>query len=259
MSRADDKWPAARLASLPGGGMRKHLWLAILLLGTHPAIAQTDLEAPSAANQCGRTHRAMLPIIAGTHRVADYPLIARRLEQQGRTWMRVLVDKNGIAREAIVIYTSGTKRLDEAAVDSIVGKWRWQPPPPECAESGVMLLVMQDFHIGEPGQFRDPDVLLVYLDSPLYPHDAREQKTGGTGDAIMRVSNTGETSEVQIAVSAQSAEMDAAMIEISKQMRVLPEPGKEPAERLERVTFRFIPHNNPETIAGLMGPAESAP
>ena len=239
--------------------MRKHLWLAMLLLGVQPLAAKEDLQAPSLANQCGRTHRVVLPIIAKTHWVADYPRLSKLLNEEGRTWMRVLIGKDGVARDATVIFTSGHKRLVEASVDAIVGKWRWESPPPECAEMGVVVPVAQDFHMRGPGQFRDPDILPIYLDNPFYPPDAHEQKTGGTGDAIMRVSNTGETSEIQIAVSAKSPEMDAAMIAISSKLRVLPEPGKEQAEHLERITFQFIPHNDPEGIAGLMGPAETPP
>lgn len=238
--------------------MRKYLLLMLLVSGAQPLAAGEELQAPSLANQCGRTHRVVLPIIAKTHRVAAYPRLSKLLSEEGRTWMRVLIGKDGVARDATVIFTSGHKRLDEASIDAIVGKWRWEPPPPECAEMGVVVPVAQNFHMGGPSQFRDPDTLPIYLDNPFYPHDAHEQKAGGAGDAIMRVSNTGETSEIQVAVSTKSPEMDAAMVAISSKLRVLPEPGKEPAERLERITFQFIPHNDPEGIPGLMGPAEQA-
>ncbi len=55
-----------------------------------------------------------------------YPVLARRLGEQGRVLLRVLVTAEGTAERVELKASSGTDRLDRAALDA-VKRWRFVP------------------------------------------------------------------------------------------------------------------------------------
>ena len=56
----------------------------------------------------------------------DYPSMSRRLGEEGRVLMRVLVSVEGAAEDVQIEKTSGSERLDNAAVNA-VKRWRFVP------------------------------------------------------------------------------------------------------------------------------------
>lgn len=56
----------------------------------------------------------------------EYPAFSRRLGEQGRVLLRVLVDAAGIAQQVEVKESSGSRRLDQAAKEA-VKNWRFIP------------------------------------------------------------------------------------------------------------------------------------
>jgi protein TonB len=55
-----------------------------------------------------------------------YPPMSRRLGEQGKVVVRVLISAEGTARDAVVRQSSGYPRLDQAALET-VRKWRYVP------------------------------------------------------------------------------------------------------------------------------------
>ena len=55
-----------------------------------------------------------------------YPVASVRFNEQGRTTVRVLIAANGRAERAEIAKSSGYKRLDDAAVSSVM-RWRYVP------------------------------------------------------------------------------------------------------------------------------------
>lgn len=55
-----------------------------------------------------------------------YPALSRRLGEQGQVMLRVLVRANGTPAEVAINYSSGSSRLDRAALDA-VRRWRFIP------------------------------------------------------------------------------------------------------------------------------------
>lgn len=51
--------------------------------------------------------------------VLEYPLASRRLQEQGRVDVRLLVDARGLPQQAQVVRSSGHARLDEAALAAV--------------------------------------------------------------------------------------------------------------------------------------------
>ena len=60
------------------------------------------------------------------NRIPDYPIQARRLGEQGVVVLRVLITPDGRASEVQLAQTSGSTRLDRAAIDA-VREWRFMP------------------------------------------------------------------------------------------------------------------------------------
>jgi len=56
----------------------------------------------------------------------SYPALSRRLGEQGRVVLRVLVDANGRAGQVEVRASSGAERLDESARATVSG-WKFVP------------------------------------------------------------------------------------------------------------------------------------
>jgi TonB family protein len=107
--------------------------------------------APSLSNGCGRNGPIFLIPIASTHKIAPYPPDAVQNHEAGRALLRVVVNKEGDVSEATVTKSSGFTDLDEAALISVKENWRWQPPPAECADMGVVVPVFYDWRMAASG------------------------------------------------------------------------------------------------------------
>ncbi len=55
-----------------------------------------------------------------------YPALSRRLGEQGKVVIHVLIGKDGQAKQAEVRLSSGFERLDQAALNTVLG-WRYSP------------------------------------------------------------------------------------------------------------------------------------
>lgn len=79
-----------------------------------PALAEASIEPPRFA-------------AAYLHNPApEYPQISRRMGEQGRVLLRVLVSSNGVADRVQIEASSGSTKLDEAALKA-VEKWNFVP------------------------------------------------------------------------------------------------------------------------------------
>jgi protein TonB len=66
-------------------------------------------------------------IVAATHTNPPYPTISQRLGEHGTTLLDITIDENGRASEATVATSSGSNRLDQAAIDFVKQRYRWKP------------------------------------------------------------------------------------------------------------------------------------
>lgn len=66
-------------------------------------------------------------IIAATHTNPPYPPISQRLGEQGTSLLNITIDENGRCTEASVATSSGSNRLDTAAIDYVKLRYRWKP------------------------------------------------------------------------------------------------------------------------------------
>ena len=65
--------------------------------------------------------------IAGTHTTPPYPPLARRLGEEGIVQLRLVIDANGTIAKTTLEKSSGSERLDEAAITWVQRHWRYHP------------------------------------------------------------------------------------------------------------------------------------
>ena len=65
--------------------------------------------------------------IAKTHTTPPYPALSQRLGEQGTTHLKVTVGTDGKAQDVTVVTTSGSPRLDAAAMSYVKENYRWTP------------------------------------------------------------------------------------------------------------------------------------
>ena len=65
--------------------------------------------------------------ILATHTIPPYPPLSQRLGEHGTTVLNITIDENGRCIEADVATTSGSNRLDTAAIDYVKQRYRWKP------------------------------------------------------------------------------------------------------------------------------------
>jgi TonB family protein len=105
---------------------------AVLMLAAVPARA--DAPPTLGTTQCGGTQPVHIVPIAGTHLLPPYPLESVRLKEQGNSVLKVAIAPNGAVVEDSIVQSSGSERLDSAALDYVKQNWRWQPMP-DCKTS----------------------------------------------------------------------------------------------------------------------------
>jgi protein TonB len=66
--------------------------------------------------------------ITRTHTLPPYPALSQRMGEQGTTRLKVVIGTDGKVTECSVDKSSGSTRLDEAAVSYVKDHWTWQPP-----------------------------------------------------------------------------------------------------------------------------------
>lgn len=76
----------------------------------------------------------------------DYPAVSRRIGEEGRVILRVLVSAEGRAEEVEVRTSSGSPRLDQAALAS-VKRWRFEPARQGGQPVPAWVLVPISFHL----------------------------------------------------------------------------------------------------------------
>jgi protein TonB len=65
--------------------------------------------------------------IMSTHTKPPYPTISQRLGEHGTTLLMVTIDTSGNCTNAEVVTSSGSHRLDQAAVDYVKQRYKWKP------------------------------------------------------------------------------------------------------------------------------------
>jgi len=114
-----------------------------------------------------------LKVLDNTHSMIPYPPFSVQLDEQGTTSLRVTIENDGLPIDATVRRSSGSDRLDVAAVNHIKTYWKWEALPQGCAKTDASINIA--WHIGMPPKFA---VGLAMLPS-FFPPGALDRMEAG--------------------------------------------------------------------------------
>ena len=213
-------------------------WLA----ATAPAQAAvcTDNERESRVHPLGDTH--LLP---------PWPAVSQKIGERGTTVLNVVIDKFGVPIDVAVRTSSGSPRLDDAAISTVRDQWRWEPPPPECRDDGIKTQVRVIWNLQGP---RSPveTMPLLYAEGDDYSQVARNLKEEGVASISILISPAGAVTQTRIEESSGFDDLDAAAMAIVARLKYQPASinGKPaPAFTGVRVAFVLKGPADPKTIA----------
>lgn len=92
--------------------------ISLPIAAEQPLIAAVSPATTMIPPRIDREHSNIIP---------DYPSISKRLGEEGRVLVRVLIQADGSLAEVQVLKSSGHPRLDSAAVEHVQRDWRFVP------------------------------------------------------------------------------------------------------------------------------------
>ena len=144
--------------------------------------------------------------------------------EEGVTVVRMVIGPEGSVTSAAVKTSSGSLRLDDASIASIVGKWTYTPPlapdktPTSCAWEAAVKWVL---HGGDAQQLpAELQQVAIRMKVEDYPAGARSRKEQGF--VALLVIRHGSDKQVTILKPSGYPELDAATVRIVKERLNLP-------------------------------------
>lgn len=171
-----------------------------------PRAAYADLPA-----QCLPPNHPQ-PIMA-THIIPPYPPISQRQLEQGTLLMMVTIDGGGTPVDVHLTTSSGSERLDDAAMDTIKTYWRWMPTGPKCP-NGMAVKVSFTWSLRKVMDAMAKYV--IYPDPSDYPLYARQNKDEGVSEIIVQISGVGLIQNLLMGASSGYPELDNAAMQVVK-------------------------------------------
>ena len=180
---------------------------ALLMLGSGAALA-ADTKPCSAPNQTLR------PIMA-THTLPPYPAMSVMTSEQGRTLVDVDIGADGVPTGAKVFQSSGSARLDDAAVEHVKNVWRWNAPIVSCQPVAVStrVSILWDLRDAQPAAPMTPDLVMDRTDYP--PGALARHEQGKVGLGVMVLAN-GQIGDARVLDTSGFPELDAKALEIAR-------------------------------------------
>lgn len=159
---------------------------------------------------CPTPGKILKPIIS-THTLPHYPRSASSRDEQGITAVTVSVGTNGIPTDVAITQSSGSQRLDEAAVES-AKTYRWEPPFDDCKPAAAQALIITGWHIGK----RPKPLFGIYMPESAYPPGAIERSEMGDTFLELTIDDDGTVKDGRIVYSSGYADLDEAALSALK-------------------------------------------
>lgn len=248
----------------------KHLILALAMLAAPLAAgaARADVPPTMGTTACGGTEPAHIVPIAATHVLPPYPPVSVRLDEQGNSILRVAIAPNGTVVDDSIVQSSGSERLDAAALDFVKQTWRWQPMP-QC-RTPVSVAVSIAWRLkNPPASPIDPALMVKLMRFIAAPPGAWPPGMAKSRSVVMLMGSISETGQWRKLMSLPGLG-DPALVDASDGVigthkwsapmldgKVVPgiaiigvvwtPPGEKPVdpEQLPGMIEMMMPHNNP--------------
>jgi TonB family protein len=183
-------------------------------------VAVTVLACPAWADdvpRCGAP--GIVPAKAANSHIAEnYPPVSVALSEEGTTTAEFTVTPEGVPTDLKVTKSSGSMRLDQAAQDEILGKWRYTPArlgdkPIACIQTAEVKWVLHDDNSKIPAfvvELFRKNALKMKLED--YPEEARTRRQEGLVLVQIEVGPDGKSGTLLL--SSGFPELDRAALRI---------------------------------------------
>jgi protein TonB len=181
--------------------------LAVCLAVSPPAGAQGAAEIPNCTSP-----GIIKPTAANPHVTDEYPLLSQVLGEEGSTRLDIVIGQDGSVETASVAQSSGSLRLDDAAVDSVQKRWRYHPALQNGTPIACRWKVVVGWRLQDTLFANSPDNpgMVIKMKPEDYPAEARARGEQGTVALAVLYSEDGKTQKAQIVKSSGSPDLDAA-------------------------------------------------
>jgi len=196
---------------------RPSFFALALLAGTMaPAWADDSAAAqPVPPPFCVDMPGVTQPRTANSHVPGEYPILSVMTGEQGTTVLKFTIKDDGTVGSAVVLKSSGSMRLDDAAVQSVTGTWRYTPAlsrdgkPFACSWKAEVKWVLHGSDETVPAGLVK---LALTMKAEDYPPDALKRGEHGTVGLVVLLVD-GEK-HVIVLKSSGFADLDSATIRI---------------------------------------------
>jgi TonB family protein len=156
------------------------------------------------------------PKAANSHIVQEYPVLSAILHEEGTTILAFVINEDGTVGSVSVARSSGSLRLDDAAVDAVSHQWRYAPAmtpdgkPVACRWKAAVKWVLQ---ASSPMILqRAPGAVVMKLED--YPPDARSRGEEGYVGLLVLAIPSGSQKVAIVLRSSGFSELDATAVKI---------------------------------------------
>jgi TonB family protein len=181
--------------------------LALLGAGLSPVWAADTDKA------CSAPEVPLRPIMA-THTIPLYPQVSVMTNEQGSTMLEVHIGADGVPDAAKVVNSSGSMRLDAAAVEHVKSTWRWNAPVHNCQPLAVSTRVSILWDLRD-ARNTGPLPPTVNMDIKDYPPGARQRHEQGTVYLWILISPDGSVSAT-VQTSSGFPELDQKSLDLAR-------------------------------------------
>jgi TonB family protein len=164
---------------------------------------------------------SILKPIMSTHTNPPYPDVSVMTNEEGRVLMEVLIGTDGVPISTSIVTSSGSLRLDQAAMDQVKNVWRWEPPILHCKPLQLRTRVSMLFSLKDLPT-TGPQPAIIRPTAADYP--PQSLKDGEHGDVIvmMLVGQDGANLNTRISYGSGYPALDAKSEELAKALRITP-------------------------------------
>lgn len=154
-----------------------------------------------------------------THTLPPYPPISIFANEEGATTLTVVIDENGNVADDFLFETSGSKYLDDAALQFVKEKWKWKPVTLNCKPMAARtrIRITWDLHYTEDRARYEYPYLPFTMAESDYPPEALGKKEEGITGVLISYSTTGVPIAWFIMHSSGHKDLDEAAAKIAMQ------------------------------------------
>jgi protein TonB len=183
---------------------------ACLLTIASAAAATQPADAPNCSGP-GVTP----PSAANNHSLAgSYPVLSVALGEEGRTLLAFTIKEDGSIGDIRVAQTSGSARLDEAAVDG-AGGWRYRPATRDGKPFACTWLAVVNWQLQGNYDAEDSPFNVVQLTAADLPPEARGSGEHGETFILLTLCGSGCEERAVVLHSSGHPDLDKAAVEIA--------------------------------------------